>query len=258
MIRRQYRDGWLLIPQPAHAWVSGQMAAHWGGNHADSPRPYHPVVLGTTLHDSQWYQAETQLPIDTFGQPRSFLDLDIDAAEPMYEGTVHYAAHIDLYAGLLVNHHIRMIFRSRAQHGRDTPEAVQPLLNRLVAHEQNTLKQLQDHPQYSDYIDSDTIAHNYRILRTCDSLSLFLCGAFPTKTLPNVPFKYGELLDEMQADMPEDGVLRLHPYPFDEPELHLSLDARYVPGKTFGGLEIYQQAYAAGEVTTLEFTVTGM
>ena len=62
-----------LITQPAHAELSGQMAAHWGNEEfavpghfaasADSERLRQEVVLAVAEHDNEWWEWEADPPL---------------------------------------------------------------------------------------------------------------------------------------------------------------------------------------------------
>ncbi len=41
----------IVIPQPCHAWLSGQMARAWGNEHLAAPMPYDEVCLAAGQHD---------------------------------------------------------------------------------------------------------------------------------------------------------------------------------------------------------------
>jgi len=41
----------IAIPQPCHAWLSGQMARAWGNEHFAAPMPYDEVCLAAGKHD---------------------------------------------------------------------------------------------------------------------------------------------------------------------------------------------------------------
>ena len=52
------RDDGLVIGQPAHAWVSGQLARAWGNAAFPAPSPREPVCLAAEQHDVGWQDAD--------------------------------------------------------------------------------------------------------------------------------------------------------------------------------------------------------
>jgi Protein of unknown function (DUF3891) len=233
MIRKAYREGWLLIPQPAHAWVSGLMAQKWGNKNINQARPYQAVVLGTMLHDAGWLAVDEKSPLNEKGEPLHFLEAEFDLAEALYRRSVFHVMQIDPYAGLLVGRHNQLIYNSRARHGRDPIEKIQPLLEQLGQQEAQTLEELRNHPIYCDYLDENSLNHNYRILRTCDLLSLFLFGGFPENDISDVPLRYGEPFETVSCRRIDEETLQIQPNIFAEPELNFTVSAFYIPQKTF-------------------------
>src|SRR5881409_4102825 len=78
ILRELGGDAVLCIGQPAHAWLSGQLAAEWGNGLFPEPRPRAEVCLAATLHDlgmAAW-DAAPQLHPDT-GWPMSFLEMPV-------------------------------------------------------------------------------------------------------------------------------------------------------------------------------------
>lgn len=233
MIRKAYRDGWILVPQSAHAWVAGMMAQEWGNDIVNQAKPYQAVVLGTSLHDAGWMAVDEKSPLNKNGEPLHFLELEFDLAEALYKRSVSHVMQIDPYAGVLVGRHNHLIYNSRATHGRDPIEKVQPILEQLEQQEAQTIEQLRDHSIYCDYLDEDRLNHNYRILRTCDLLSLFLFDVFPENDISEVPMRYGEPFEMVSCQRIDKETLQIQPYIFAEPELNFTASAFYIPQKTF-------------------------
>ena len=54
----------LLVLQIDHSRVAGQLAAHWGNDQFDAPRPYASMVLPAQEHDSGWWDWEIKPDIN--------------------------------------------------------------------------------------------------------------------------------------------------------------------------------------------------
>ncbi|MGJ3240845.1 MAG: DUF3891 family protein [Anaerolineae bacterium] len=259
MIRLPYQDGYLLIPQPAHAWLSGQLAQHWGnGKRVDRPAPYQAVVLATTLHDAGWLDKDGIPSLNAQQEPLDFLEPVLDDVQGVYERGVTNVQQIDPYASLLVNRHIKTIYHSRAVHGRDPLERLQPLLDDLDAHYQRTLAQIKAHPLYQAHLDPDTLDHNYRIVRTCDLLSLFVCGAFPTREVSDVPLRYGAPFERLTCTLIDADTLQVSPNIFNQAQITVHLQARVIPQRQYSTPDAYREAFENAEFVTLTKTVCGV
>src|SRR5689334_14351618 len=76
VLYRQDPDGPVVIPQPAHAWVAGQLARAWGNARFPRPEPREAVCLAAERHDDGWLAWETAPTRDPeTGLPFSFLTL---------------------------------------------------------------------------------------------------------------------------------------------------------------------------------------
>lgn len=255
MIRRPYQAGYLLITQPAHAWLSGQLAQHWGYDNTSRPQPYQPVIIATTMHDSAWLEKDNSAILNADKQPLNFIEPELDYVESMYGRCVSNAMQIDPYAGVLVNRHVQTIYHSRKTHKRDPIERLQPLLAELVTQENHAIEQMIKHPVYQHYIDSATLNHNYRIVRTCDLLSLFVCGAFPARTIADVPFHYGESFRNLDCELLDDNTLRVSPQLFNQAEITVHLQAKIIPKKYFETQAEFAQIFDKADVITIAKTI---
>ena len=72
MLLRPDGDDTIVIGQPAHAWLSGQLARAWDPR----PEPWEEVCLAAEQHDigmAEWELAPRLNP--GTGLPRSFMEL---------------------------------------------------------------------------------------------------------------------------------------------------------------------------------------
>jgi tartrate-resistant acid phosphatase type 5 len=79
MLLRADGDDAIVIGQPAHAWLSGQLARAWGNERFPAPEPWEEVCLAAEQHDlgmAEWERAPKLNP--QTGLPRSFMELELD------------------------------------------------------------------------------------------------------------------------------------------------------------------------------------
>ena len=255
MIRLEHGDGWMLLPQSAHAWLSGQIAQHWGNEDNSRPKPYASVVLATTLHDKAWFTLDRLPLLNDVGEPLHFLELGLDDSEGLYADTVAQVTQIDPYAGILVNRHVQLIYNSRATHGRDPIDQLQPLLDTLKTDEKALITRLSSHPAYADFIDEVALNHNYRVLRTCDLLSLFVCGGFPARMIQDVPYRNNDSPIDVECQLDEPHTLRISPNLLDVPELVVHLEGRYIPKCQFEDADEYAAVFQEAPFKAIEMRI---
>lgn len=247
MIVRQASSGeFVLIKQSDHADLAAQFAAHFGNDLFASIQPFESVVRATTYHDSHFLDVEANLPIDTekgrpYGHRETPFSQDhLDALQ----GNVRWLLADDPLAGLLVSMHhsglpqnrygLVTSWQTRGGAGAKS-RAIRPEvaanIESLESQQAVVLKKL-----VAERLAMDSqININYRLLQFFDLLSLYLCSdgyqngdLVPTSIGP-VPMDYqaGECPEIRIEPLPGDQV-KLSPYPFDAPQIRVSVPVRFI------------------------------
>ena len=276
MIVRELPDGTaLVIAQEAHADVAAQFAAHWGNAAFSQLSPYQSMVFGTIYHDSGHREMEADLPIDVEkGLPYAFRGAPPAArrreADP---ANVNWIEGRDPYASLIVQMHHNGLRKGRYNTVRaryaDKPVAAaasqsaggggfESAVGDLEVWQRALIGQL----GLDDAEARAALWHNYRALQVFDLLSLhFCCDGFAGEqmrevTVEQAPMGYGS---DAAADLTLKQVggdkVQIAPYPFDVPELAVSLTARRVPPAT--GEAAARAAYHRAPRELLTWTITG-
>jgi hypothetical protein len=254
MLQREEPAEFILIGQPAHAWVSGQLARAWGNEHFGNVTPWEEVCLAAEQHDiahAVWEAAPTLNP--QTGRPYSFFEMPTD----MHLALVSRASALVLpqgrYAALLVSLHFSGLYEAHdAGHASSKDhQAVRDFLAREYAFQKQMLATLRDDPYYAPYAAADIVARNRQLVSTWDTLSLDLCfGLRRQETLPNVPTMSGEttLTVTRVEDDPTRGAV--DPWPFRQDAVTLRCEGRRLP-ETFTDEEAMQAALARAPWVTI-------
>src|SRR5919108_2887062 len=125
------RDG-LIIGQPAHAWVSGQLARAWGNEAFPAPSPREPVCLAAEQHDVGWADADLAPALGPEGRPRSFLEQPRPAHVAIWRGAARRMLAQSRYAALLVSLHGTSLY-SRVDALAEPAEVQAAILEYLAA-----------------------------------------------------------------------------------------------------------------------------
>ncbi len=76
MLLRKDGESVIAIPQPSHAWLSGQLARAWGNERFVAPVPNEEVCLAAEQHDIGWLSWEASPVLDErTGLPQEFFAL---------------------------------------------------------------------------------------------------------------------------------------------------------------------------------------
>ena len=221
------RDDGLLIGQPAHAWVSGQLARAWGNGAFPPPAPREPVCLAAEQHDvgmADWERWPSFNP--ETGLPRSFMELELDEHLEIWWRAAPLVISQSRYAALLVSLHGTALYERRNLARLPAPdvERVQAFLAGQRELQERLLASLRADPAIAAAAAADVVRRNQRLVWTWDSLSLGLLLDWTPFELTAVPSASGEVDVAVR-----DGTL--DPWPFAAPEVRVCCEGRRLTGR---------------------------
>lgn len=237
MIRRdtvyQGTAGWTLLTQVEHARLSGEMAAVW-----DFPplEAKDEIVAAIHHHDDGWRIWEQHPEVDPkTGMPYNFLEMPFAKLPEIWQGSVAAAREIGPLAGYMVSGHFQWLTRrndlwKKAREGEENPatqfDAEQEIL------QQRWYEDIQR--RYSaEYQSNSFLETSIAWLRFFDWLSLWLCTkARDEPETFDVPDKSKITF---QPDSQTSFVV--DPWPFQIPELRLTIAGPWVPAKRYASTE---------------------
>jgi len=259
MIRRPFEKGWLLIPQPAHAALSGVLAGQWGNRDFAPPEPRASVLLAAAEHDGGWAEWEAGPGLNASGEPGHFTEMDVEEHLRIWRQGVGRMVGRDPYAALLVSLHGAGLYRGELDGARDTPEArlqVEAFLGEQTDLQRQIRRSLREDPVYAQAVEETALAHNARLIQVWDYLSLLLCCGRPeTQIIGAAPGRSaGERVD-LALHPRDEFTLRLKPYPFRESPLSLSVKGRVVRRGPFADREAFLKVFHEAPEETLTFKI---
>lgn len=239
MLLRHDGDDVIAIGQPAHAWLSGQLARAWGNEAFGAFEPWEEVCLGAEQHDiglAAWEQRPTLNP--ETGLPRSFMELTLDEHLAAWSSAAPLVVPQSRYAALLVSLHGTALYERRDLAGLPAEDADR--IRAFLAGQ----RELQDELRASLRADEALVRRNRRLVWTWDSLSLGLLLEWAPYELRAVPTA------ESEVDVAvRDGTL--DPWPFGAPHVALRCEGRRLSGR-FDDEEAMRAALAAAPWVTLD------
>ena len=253
MVIREDAGGWIAIGQPAHAWVSGQLARAWGNERFGAPEPREEVCLAAEQHDlgmAAWDVAPALNP--ETGRPRSFMELPAATHLELWTAAPALARTQSRYAALLVSLHGETLFRMRDL-DRQPPvvaEAIRGYLDGQRAVQEALLATLRDDPRYAEHATPAAIRRNRRLVAAWDGLSLALCLArFPWRQR-EVPAGDGDGVAELTV-AGEGTRATVDPWPFAAERVRVRCDGRRLT-ETFEDEDAMRTALDRAPWVTLE------
>ena len=253
MVLRRDGDAVIAIGQPAHAWLSGQLARTWGNERFGAVEPWEEVCLGAEQHDigmATWDQQPTLNPEN--GLPRSFMELELETHLAMWSAAAPLVVPQSRYAALLVSLHGTALYERRDLGRLDARDAdrVRAFLAEQGQLQDALLAALRADPQSAAAAAEAVVRRNRRLVWTWDSLSLGLLLDWAPYRLEAVPTADGEV--DVEVVIGDAGVVTLDPWPFAGPHLTVRCEGRRLVGR-FDDEPAMRAAFAAAPWTTLEF-----
>jgi hypothetical protein len=196
--------GEVCVGQPAHAWVSGQMARAWA---RDPVEPWEEVCLAAEQHDvgmADW-DAAPELNPET-GRPYSFMELPLATHLRLWTGAPARLIAQSRYATLLVSMHGTALYEMRDLSKMSAAEAA--AVQGYVARQ----KALQE--RLAVGLDPDEVARNQRLIWLWDFLSLGLFLGWEGRSLDGVTLGDGTI----------------EPWPFRDDAVVLKCEGRRLEG----------------------------
>lgn len=241
MIRRDtvYRGspGWTLLSQVEHARLSGEMAAAWGeGTTFARLEPNEEVVAAIHHHDDGWRIWEQRPQVDPqAGHPFNFLEMPFAALPAIWQGSIAAAREIGPLAGYMVSGHFQWLTR-RNDLWKESRAGEENLATHFDE-EQQLLQQrwredIRTHYP-AEYHSDSFLETSVKWLRFFDWLSLWLCTqerseaeTFQVPEQPEVTFR------PLARDE-----FAIEPWPFQMPELRLTISGPWVPEQHYTNRE---------------------
>jgi hypothetical protein len=242
VLLRRHGDGVIAIGQPAHAWVSGQLARAWGNARFGAVEPYEDVCLAAAQHDAgmaAWEACPTFN--EQTGLPRSFMELSLDEHLEIWWSAAPLVLPQSPYAAVLVSMHGTALYERRdlARLSVEDADRVRAFLAGQ--------RELQERLLSGLGADARLVRRNQRLIWTWDSLSLALLLDWPPFALESVPTTDGEISVAVREGT-------LDPWPFAAPELTVRCEGRRLAGP-YEDEEAMRAALAAAPWETVAVTL---
>jgi hypothetical protein len=198
----------ICIGQASHAWVSGQLARHWGNADFARPDPFEEVCLGAEQHDIGMAEADVRPGLDPgTGYPRDFLALPKERSLELWTAAPDKALTQSPYAALLISMHGCALFESRSGGA-----GVDDYLQQQERLQQDLIANLQEDPARA--------RRNQQLVWAVDYLALAALTGWTPRTAfpaPDHPLDVAE---------PDPLHVTVNPWPFDEPSLTIAYHGR--------------------------------
>ena len=241
MLHRPADGGTIVIGQPAHAWVSGQIARAW----AEPFQPREEVCLAADQHDIAWVGWERSPEWDpTTGLPYTFSALPRRRRLELWSGAATLLLPQSRYAALLVSLHGTLLVERFPPGGdEDVRRALADYLERERDFQARVLESLRGDRRYGAHATPEAVERNRELIFTWDGLSLALLHGVRGEKAA-----VGHTLAPLDGDPTR---VTVSPWPFRRDEVTLSCDGRLLT-ETFADERELRRGLAKAAWTTIE------
>ena len=255
MIRRESDDGWTLITQPNHAFLSSRIMNFWGNEDFEEITPEDEVMLAIRQHDCGWEKTDSVADLNPKnGYPRNFMEMQPESQFEIWSECFEKHAGEHPYACALIALHFselneRTISRDPSNKAAvSLREKIREFLHRSLG-----IRAGEGSP--NGYLSAD-VQTNLRFLQVGDMISLALCHGSRSATIPNVPVNYlGDTVEIALSS--EDGLnYTICPNPFSQDSLHFDISGRKLGKKSFGAQEELKEAFHSAGSETFGFSIS--
>lgn len=259
MLHREDPEGLIVVSQPAHAWVSGQLARAWGNGRFGAVEPAREVYAGAAQHDIAWLNWETTPNLNPdSGRPYSFRDMPTMTHIQLFTPAGRLALAYGRYVALLVSLHGTYLYKRFHDFERDSDDDERAAREFVRAGEQfeaQMIAELQADPRYAEWASDEIVDRNRRLIATWDGMSLALClGLNEQRSLGGIPTPSGDAEIRL-TPLDERGLtISVDPWPFSAGEVALVCEGRRLTDR-YTDEEAMRAALAAAPWVTLDFTL---
>jgi hypothetical protein len=163
MIVRDTAAGTILIPQHAHAAISGEIARHWRTDDPESPAKRPETIMAIEQHDRAWIPLDEMPKKKPDGGFYSFIDYPLPDKLRAYQQGIMEVRKQSRYAAILCSRHYCSFF------SKDTDD------HRIKAFLEREKGLQQADEQILSSQKRETLAFDQKFLEFCDDVSLYLC-----------------------------------------------------------------------------------
>lgn len=238
MIVNLIENGWEVIYHRAHALLAAQIAGHW--QRSNAPLRLYETIAAIAHHDDlekEWQGNE----LTPAGAPLDFT-LDPESSIDKLKDLIVSARYRGRWVTLLTSKHI--CFLNQAKRGTS------PDWDRFLDHQM----QLQEQYRQDLGLEADEVERAYQFMRWCDRLSLILAQGQIPAVGRAVEITSG--IDQQRYDVREleDGKLTIEPWPFQDDEFTVNVEACYLSELKYSSNDDLQADLQCAPIKVLEWT----
>lgn len=251
MIRRDEKDGWILISQHDHAELSGEIMKYWGNKEfggLDSE-----VLFAIGEHDNGWKEWDSSPKVNSVSRyPMNFLEMSSsDQSEIWRRCFKRHSANHPYASALIALHFGKLNEKSLNKNSNNgMARALQIEISDFVS------DMLKINISNSDLnsLPKD-VQVNLRLVQVADIISLTLCHGWLSIGIEDVPVGYNGSTATLNLKSIDGSNYVMAPYPFSQPLINLRVEGCRLGQKRFSGDAELREMLAESRREVLRFSI---
>lgn len=212
MIVNYKETGWEVITQRAHGIVAAQVAMHWKTK--ERSKRWMETLLAIAEHDDAEVELDGENLLTETGGPLNFSMKHFDKLH--CEQLAMLTITKSRYIALLVSMHMVFLYRKEEKENNE----VHQFLEQQRALQADWIDQLG--------MDKKEAERIYYLLEWCDAFSLLLCRQQLQPEKRGIEISTGPDGVIYQLFEEEDGILTVHPWPFESDAFTITFESREI------------------------------
>ncbi|MGE5445606.1 MAG: DUF3891 family protein [Ignavibacteriales bacterium] len=251
MIRRDEKDGWILISQHDHAELSGEIMKYWGNKEfggLDSE-----VLFAIGEHDNGWKEWDSSPKVNSVSRyPMNFLEMSSsDQSEIWRRCFKRHSANHPYASALIALHFGKLNEKSLNKNSNNgMARALQIEISDFVS----DMLKINISNSNLNSLPKD-VQVNLRLVQVADIISLTLCHGWLSIGIEDVPVSYNGSTAILNLKSIDGSNYVMAPYPFSQPLINLQVEGRRLGQKKFSGDAELREMLAESRREVLHFSI---
>jgi hypothetical protein len=216
IVRRDGHD-WLVMTQPDHAALAGDLMEAWRADGLPDRPTRARVLRALREHDDGWRETDAAPLVDAEGNPYDYMKIPLPIRQGIWPRTVDRLAADDAYVAALVAQHAVTVYRRY-----HADPAWQDFFTQMGQRRDDLVARVMTESASAGSASFGSFLLDYTVLGVGDLFSQVFCNGWPQ------PY----LIEGYQAILRDDR-LTISPDPFDGATVALEVVARRIPARPY-------------------------
>jgi hypothetical protein len=251
MIRRDERDGWILINQHDHAELSGEIMKYWGNK--DFARPDSEVLFAIGEHDNGWKEWDSCPKVNPVSlYPMNFLEMSPSDQSEIWRRCFRRHSTDHPYASVLIALHFGKL--NEKSLNKNSSNGIARALQSEITDFVSGILKINISDLNLNSLPRD-VQVNLRFVQIADIISLTLCHGWPSIGIEDVPLGYDGSSTALNLKSNDGSNYVVSPYPFSHPIIGLQIEGRRLGQKRFSSDAELREMLKESQREMLHFSI---